>query len=216
MFVRRSGEKPDDAPQDVPAVRDEPTWEATAPTAVSGKKLLKKMQKPRKSVIDAGVIIAGTVACTGEVEILGQVQGDLHCSLLAVSQPGHISGDVYAESAIIDGRVDGTIRSKQVVLRSGAHVTGDIHHASLVIEHGAIFEGKVRRSNNPTQAQPKAAEPQPRPANAVAAQPHPVAPAPQPMAPAPQPRAEPVAQPTPQPAEETETAHWPPEQIANS
>ncbi len=110
-------------------------------------------KKQSKSIIDEGMIITGNVSCAGALEVNGQIQGQLHCRNLTVSQPGHIHGDVFCESVDIDSRIDGSIRSKQVILRSKAQVNGDIYHSSLSIESGAFFEGDVRRSENPTQVQ---------------------------------------------------------------
>lgn len=109
-------------------------------------------KKQGQSIIDQGMMVTGTVSCSGALEVHGQIQGDVHCRSLTLKQPGHIHGDVLCESVVVDSRIDGTIRSRQVVLRSEACVIGDIHHASLTIESGAFFEGEVRRSENPTQA----------------------------------------------------------------
>lgn len=161
MFVRRSNERLGENSGETPRGHEERSPEAASPAAVAGAKLYQKVKSPTKSIIDTGVGVAGTVACTGELEVLGQIQGDLHSSALIVGHTGHIHGDVFADHAHIDGRVDGNIRGKQIILGSNAHVTGDIHHASLVIEHGAIFEGKVRRSSNPAELQPTFATQQP-------------------------------------------------------
>jgi cytoskeletal protein CcmA (bactofilin family) len=44
----------------------------------------------------------------------------------------------------------GSVRGKKVVLQSSSHVEGDIYHTALAIEQGAFFEGKSRRSEDPT------------------------------------------------------------------
>ncbi len=108
-------------------------------------------KKQGQSIIDQGMVITGTVTCSGALEVHGQIQGDVHCRSLTLAKPGHIHGDVLCESVAVDSRIDGSIRSRQVVLRSEACVIGDIHHASLTIESGAFFEGEVRRSENPTE-----------------------------------------------------------------
>lgn len=217
MFVRRSNERPGEIPGEAPTGHEERRPEATSPAAVAGAKLYQKVKSPTKSIIDAGVGIAGTVACTGELEVLGQIQGDLHSSALIVGHTGHIHGDVFADHAHIDGRVDGNIRGKQIILGSNAHVTGDIHHASLVIEHGAIFEGKVRRSANPAELQPPAATQQPAHQQS-APQPigSPQQPAAQPQhAPAPQPAAQPGNGTAAAPDGTTDIGRWPRQVLAS-
>lgn len=182
MFVRRSNERPGEGSREAANAPAERMPEAGTPEAIAGSQLNRKVKaSSTKSIIDTDVGVAGTVSCTGELDVLGQIQGDLHCSILMVGNTGHIHGDVFADHAHVDGRVDGNIRGKQIILGSNAHVTGDIHHASLVIEHGAIFEGKVRRSSNPNEV---GITPQTDPARAPAPQqsapapsaPHPPAP----------------------------------------
>ncbi len=112
--------------------------------------------KQSRSIVDTGMVITGNVSCTGALEVSGQIQGNLQCRNLTLSQPGHIHGDVFCETVDIDSRIDGTIRSRQVILRSQAQVIGDIHHTSLSIENGAFFEGEVRRSENLAQVQSSA------------------------------------------------------------
>jgi cytoskeletal protein CcmA (bactofilin family) len=46
--------------------------------------------------------------------------------------------------------VQGTIRANNVVFRTGSHVEAEILHRKLTIEQGAYFEGKSRRSEDPT------------------------------------------------------------------
>jgi len=168
MFVRRSNERPGEVSRETEKASAERVPEARTPEAIAGSQLNRKVKpSSTKSIIDTDVGVAGTVSCTGELDVLGQIQGDLHCSILMVGHTGHIHGDVFADHAHVDGRVDGNIRGKQIILGSNAHVTGDIHHASLVIEHGAIFEGKVRRSSNPNEV---AAAPQADPTRAPAPQ----------------------------------------------
>jgi cytoskeletal protein CcmA (bactofilin family) len=42
----------------------------------------------------------------------------------------------------VDGKVEGPIQGGEIVLKSRAQVVGDIHHQSLVIESGALFNGR--------------------------------------------------------------------------
>jgi cytoskeletal protein CcmA (bactofilin family) len=50
----------------------------------------------------------------------------------------------------------GSVRGKRVMLQSSSHVEGDIFHQALAIEQGAFFEGKSRRSDDPTGESQKA------------------------------------------------------------
>ena len=61
---------------------------------------------------------------------------------LSVGEGGKVEGASTAESAEVRGRVLGSIAAKQVKLLAGCNVEGDISHEQLVIEPGAIAEGR--------------------------------------------------------------------------
>ena len=102
------------------------------------------------SVIGPDLIIAGNLVSKGEVQIDGEVQGDIHSSYVVIGEKARITGSVIADEVVVRGQVMGSIRSKRVMLQSTSHVEGDIHHSALAIEQGAFFEGKSRRSDDPT------------------------------------------------------------------
>ncbi|MEZ5844499.1 MAG: polymer-forming cytoskeletal protein [Hyphomicrobiaceae bacterium] len=102
------------------------------------------------SVIGADLVIIGNMLSKGEVQVDGEVQGDLHGSLVQVGERARITGGIIADEVVVRGHVMGSIRSKKVMLQASSHVEGDIYHQSLAIEQGAFFEGKSRRSDDPT------------------------------------------------------------------
>jgi cytoskeletal protein CcmA (bactofilin family) len=101
------------------------------------------------SVIGTDLTITGNLQSKGEVQIEGQVQGDLQASRIIVGQGARITGGIVADDVIVQGTVMGSIRGNRVTLQSSSKVEGDIFHQSLAIEQGAFFEGKSRRSENP-------------------------------------------------------------------
>jgi len=109
------------------------------------------------SVIGPDLIVSGNLISKGEVQIDGEVQGDVHSSYVVIGEKARITGSVIADEVVVRGEVMGSIRSKRVMLQSSSHVEGDIHHSALAIEQGAFFEGKSRRSEDPTAgiAQPQ-------------------------------------------------------------
>ena len=102
------------------------------------------------SVIGPDLIISGNLVSKGEVQIDGEVQGDIHSSYVVIGEKARITGSVIADEVVVRGQVMGSIRSKRVMLQATSHVEGDIHHSALSIEQGAFFEGKSRRSDDPT------------------------------------------------------------------
>lgn len=102
------------------------------------------------SVIGPDLIVSGNLISKGEVQIDGEVQGDVHSSYVIIGEKARITGSVIADEVVVRGEVMGSIRSKRVMLQSTSHVEGDIHHSALAIEQGAFFEGKSRRTEDPT------------------------------------------------------------------
>lgn len=102
------------------------------------------------SVIGPDLIVSGNLISKGEVQIDGEVQGDVHSSYVVVGEKARITGSVIADEVVVRGEVMGSIRSKRVMLQATSHVEGDIHHSALAIEQGAFFEGKSRRTEDPT------------------------------------------------------------------
>lgn len=101
------------------------------------------------SIISADVKMTGTIVSLGEIDINGQIEGDVRASALTVGETGAVKGEVVAESVVIRGTVEGRIRGRKVQLCTGAKVRGDIFHASLAIEPNAIFEGAVKHAQDP-------------------------------------------------------------------
>jgi cytoskeletal protein CcmA (bactofilin family) len=101
------------------------------------------------SIIGEDLAVIGNVASKGEIQVDGEIQGDIHCGSLLLGDRSQVQGSVIAEDVVVRGRVVGSIRGLRVTLQSQSHVEGDIFHQSLAIEQGAYFEGKSRRSDDP-------------------------------------------------------------------
>jgi cytoskeletal protein CcmA (bactofilin family) len=94
-----------------------------------------------RAVIDASVNILGCLQTDGEVQVDGQINGDVRCGHLTVGKTGAITGDISADEIVIRGKVKGVIRAGRVIIQDGAHLEGDIWHDKLTIEEGAYFKG---------------------------------------------------------------------------
>jgi cytoskeletal protein CcmA (bactofilin family) len=132
-----------------------------------------KSSSPSKlvpSIIGEDLSIIGNVTSKGEIQVDGEIEGDVHCGSLLLGDKSQITGCVVAEDVVVRGRVVGSIRGLRVTLQAQSHVEGDIIHQSLAIEQGAYFEGKSRRADNPLAT---AAQPADKPAAAAASQPEP-------------------------------------------
>jgi cytoskeletal protein CcmA (bactofilin family) len=97
------------------------------------------------SSISSDITIVGKIIGKGTVKISGRIQGELHASILLISDGAQVEGDIVAKEVTIGGCVKGTIHADRVKLTSSAIVEGDIFHRMLSIEENARFEGSSRR-----------------------------------------------------------------------
>ncbi len=138
------GQKAKSSPfTDRPATFNKGAGSAPSPSpSVSASKMVP-------SIIGEDLKIIGNVTSKGEIQVDGEIEGDIHCGSLLLGDSSKIVGSVIAEDVVVRGRVEGSIRGLRVTLQAQSHVDGDIYHQSLAIEQGAYFEEKSRRSDDP-------------------------------------------------------------------
>ncbi len=110
--------------------------------------------KPPASVLSADLHITGNIKTTGDVQVEGNVEGDIRAHLLTIGESATIKGEVVADDVVINGRIVGRVRGLKVRLSSTARVEGDIIHKTIAIESGAHFEGSVQRQDDPLSGKP--------------------------------------------------------------
>jgi cytoskeletal protein CcmA (bactofilin family) len=138
--------KKDTAPEAMPVTPATPTLPAQP------QQPQKRAAGPRAapSIISADLLVTGTLASTGDMQVDGRVEGDVHSAALVVGEKAIIQGEVIADEVTVRGRVEGSIRARKVLLCSTCHVEGNILHEAFAVEAGAFFEGNCRHSDNPT------------------------------------------------------------------
>jgi cytoskeletal protein CcmA (bactofilin family) len=100
-----------------------------------------------RAIIDSGLCINGDLNTEGEVQVDGQIEGQVTCAHLIVGDEGAIFGDINASEVVVRGKVKGTVRAKRVILQASGQVEGDIHHDTLTMEEGARFKGASNQEN---------------------------------------------------------------------
>ena len=101
------------------------------------------------SLLSAGLEVIGTVKSDGEIQLDGEVDGNIECKSLVIGSTAVIRGNVLADNVVVRGRVTGHIRALNVSLPETAHVEGDITHQTLEVESGAFINGSCRHSDDP-------------------------------------------------------------------
>ncbi len=105
--------------------------------------------KPPASTLSSDLHVKGNIKTTGDIQIEGQVEGDIRAHLLTVGEGATVKGEVVADDIVVNGRVIGCVRGLKVRLTSTARVEGDIIHKTIAVESGAHFEGSVKRKDDP-------------------------------------------------------------------
>lgn len=105
--------------------------------------------KVAASVLSSDLTVTGNLKTTGDIQVEGNIEGDIRAHLLTIGETATIRGEVVADDIVINGRVQGTVRGLKVRLTSTARVEGDIIHKTIAIESGAQFEGTVQRQDDP-------------------------------------------------------------------
>ncbi|MDH5750473.1 MAG: polymer-forming cytoskeletal protein [Rhodospirillales bacterium] len=102
-----------------------------------------KPQSP--SIISAGLSVVGDLSSNGEIQVDGNVDGDIQTKTLLVGESANIKGSISCDTIRVHGSINGQIKSHTVFLAKTAHVVGDVLHETLSIETGAFIEGHCKR-----------------------------------------------------------------------
>jgi len=108
------------------------------------------------SVISKALKITGQLESTEDIQIDGNVDGDVRAVSVIVGNGAKVKGTVYGETVEVAGTVEGKIEAKKVVLTSTAHMAGDVVHQDLTIASGAFIDGNCRPDFGKTATKPAA------------------------------------------------------------
>ena len=102
------------------------------------------------TIIGRGSVFEGTLQVQNSLRVDGRVQGNVQVGdSLIVGKEGEIDGEVRVRNAVIGGKVrDKVLANGKVVLEAKSVVVGEIKTSRLVIEDGAVFEGRCTMSEN--------------------------------------------------------------------
>jgi len=113
--------------------------QTTAPRSSSGA-----MQGSARSVISKALKITGQLESSEDIQIDGNVEGDVRAKSVKVGCGAVVKGSVYGEAVELSGSVNGKIEANKVVLTETARMSGDIIHKDIQINSGAYINGHCR------------------------------------------------------------------------
>jgi cytoskeletal protein CcmA (bactofilin family) len=162
MFSKSKINEPAPKPSETSSSSTSPAPAPSSSTSPDPRSITPK-PKPPASVLSSDLHIKGNLKTTGDIQIEGQVDGDIRAHLLTIGEGATVKGELIADDVVINGRIIGRVRGLKVRLTSTARVEGDIIHKTIAIESGAHFEGSVQRQDDPLNAT-AGAKPIPKPA----------------------------------------------------
>lgn len=96
------------------------------------------------SVISKALKITGQLESSENIQVDGQIDGDVKAVSVKVGPGARVKGTVSGDDVELAGAIEGKIEAKRVVLTSTARMSGDIVHQDIRIESGAYIEGHLR------------------------------------------------------------------------
>ena len=106
------------------------------------------------SVISKALKITGELESTEDIQIDGQIDGDVRGVGVKIGQNAKVKGTVYGDDVELAGAVEGKIEAKKVVLTGTARMTGDIVHQDIKVESGAYIKGTLTPELGKSDAKP--------------------------------------------------------------
>jgi cytoskeletal protein CcmA (bactofilin family) len=95
--------------------------------------------------LEHGVRLEGKLEAPGTFRLDCEMKGEaISGDTLIMGEKSNFSGQVHGNYIVVAGRFDGIIQAKgKVEIKTKAIVTGEIHTPCLIIEPGAVFDGRV-------------------------------------------------------------------------
>jgi cytoskeletal protein CcmA (bactofilin family) len=96
------------------------------------------------SLISKSLKITGQLESTEDIQIEGEIDGDVRGVSVKVGSNAKVKGSVYGDAVEVAGTVDGKIEAKKVVLTATARMCGDVIHQDITIQSGAFIDGHCK------------------------------------------------------------------------
>lgn len=111
------------------------------------------------SIISADLRVVGDLHCSGDLQIKGNVEGDIKSRSVTIGEGANVQGSVAADTVHISGTIKGQVEAPSVTVAKSAKMIGDILHQSLSVEAGAYLEGNIRRLDAKKGSEPAGISP---------------------------------------------------------
>jgi len=100
-------------------------------------------------IVGSGVKITGVIAVPNQMEIYGQIEGEIGVKTLKVHLGGKIDALINCENAEINGEASGKlICENNLVLKENAKLTGDVSYVNMEMNVGAELNAKIKKMDH--------------------------------------------------------------------
>ncbi|MBS1807280.1 MAG: polymer-forming cytoskeletal protein [Acidobacteria bacterium] len=112
-----------------------------------------------KGFLGDGTEIKGELSFSEMLRVDGSISGKIKSDsgTLLVGERGYIKASVEAANVSVSGTIEGTVTAKnKVEIHPTGKVFGDVYTQALIIEHGAVFDGKCHMTGReiPAKTEP--------------------------------------------------------------
>ena len=111
---------------------------------------MSKTAAASMTFISEGTQITGEMTVEHDLRVEGGIKGSISVGgALVLGPTGRIEGDVSARSVTLAGHITGNIKAlEKLVLEGKSVLLGDLQTRELVIQEGAIFQGRCAMDAN--------------------------------------------------------------------
>ena len=71
------------------------------------------MKSKAPSILSSDLVLTGSIVSEGEIQLDGQVDGDVRAGSLIIGEDASVSGEVFAETVVVRGKVSGSVRARE-------------------------------------------------------------------------------------------------------
>jgi cytoskeletal protein CcmA (bactofilin family) len=133
--------------------RDPPAGRAASATATSSGEVAGGAGRGTVTLIAPGTKVKGEVTGMTELQIAGELEGEVKVeALVVIGAGGAVTGPVHGRVVRVAGRVAGNVTgAERVEVGAGGSVEGDIAAPRVVIAEGAFFKGTIEMRSDQDQ-----------------------------------------------------------------
>ncbi|WP_170975455.1 bactofilin family protein [Martelella alba] len=100
---------------------------------------------PQKAIIASDMQLEGNIIFSGEIDIYGTVQGNIHAEdgVINIMRTGSVEGNIISKELVVDGTVNGICESGAIDVLEHGVIQGALTYETLSVKKGGRIVGKA-------------------------------------------------------------------------